>query len=152
MRRAASLLLVVSSLAACQREDPARTAMRTRIKQETRLTPAEMRTFFDQIAVSIAGEKVMVREGALTRSLDDQQRGSVLGLLSDPESVADGGLKVEGEHMWRGVEADATPALAELSATQTLWIDVDSFVPRRYEFTYSSPGFGDYAYDLTFVP
>jgi len=27
-------------------------------------------------------------------------------------------------------------------------IDVDSFVPCRYEFAYSSPGFGDYAYDL----
>src|SRR5262249_39789881 len=122
------------------------------LKQETRLTPAEMRTFFDQISASIAGRKVMVREGALTRPLDDRQRGSVLALLSAPESVSDGGLKVEGGHVWRGVEADATPALAELSASQTLWIDVDSFVPQRYEFKYSSPGFGDYAYDLTFTP
>ena len=33
--------------------------------------------------------------------------------------------------------------MSELDATQTLWIDVDSFVPKRYEFEYSSPGFGD---------
>jgi len=151
MRRAA-LLMIASSLVACQGEDPVRPALRTRLKQETRLTPAEMRTFFDQIAASIAGKKLMVREGALARPLDDRHGGSVLALLSAPESVSDAGLEVEGGHLWRGVEADATPALAELSASQTLWIDVDSFVPRRYEFKYSSPGFGDYAYDLTFIP
>jgi hypothetical protein len=74
----------------------------------------------------------------------------VLGLLSDPGEVYDGGLRVDGKKVWRGLKTGATPALSELDATQTLWIDVDSFVPRRYEFEYSSPGFGDYAYDLTF--
>jgi hypothetical protein len=38
--------------------------------------------------------------------------------------------------------------MSELDAMQTLWIDIDSLVPRRYEFAYSSPGFGDYAFDL----
>ena len=42
--------------------------------------------------------------------------------------------------------------MSEVDATQTLWIDVDTFVPKRYEFQYSMPGFGDYAYDLTFGP
>jgi len=54
--------------------------------------------------------------------------------------------------MWRGLTTGATPAMSELDAMQTLWIDVDSFVPRRYEFAYSSPGFGDYSYDLMLGP
>jgi hypothetical protein len=152
MPRVLCLLIVMSSLVACQREAPAHSALRARLKQETRLTPDEIRTFFDQIAGAIADQKVTVREGALTRALDGQQRESVLGLLSDPGLVSDAGLRVEGGHTWRGIESDATPPLAELSATQTLWIDSDSFVPRRYELKYSSAGFGDYTYDLIFAP
>ena len=60
-------------------------------------------------------------------------------------------LKVDGQNVWRGLKTGGATVLSELDATQTLWIDVDSFVPRRYEFEYSSPGFGDYAYDLTFA-
>ena len=76
----------------------------------------------------------------------------MLGMLSDPGEVYDGGLRVDGKNVWRGLKTGGTAAMSELDATQTLWIDVDSFVPRRYEFEYSSPGFGDYAYDLTFGP
>jgi hypothetical protein len=145
-------LIVVSSLTACHREDPARAAMRARLQQDTRLTPDEIRTFFDQIAPVIAGKKLTVKQGALTRSLDEEQRTSVLGMLSDPGAVYDAGLRVEGQNVWRGLKTGGTMALAELDATQTLWVDVDSFFPRRYEYEYSSPGFGDYAYDLTFGP
>ena len=152
MRRATFLLIAASSLVACQPEDPSRTAMRARLKQENRLTPDEIRTFFDQIAPVIANKKVTVKEGALTRALDDEQRTSVLGMLSDPGEVYDGGLKVDGKNAWRGLKTGGTTPLSELDATQTLWIDVDTFVPKRYEFEYSSPGFGDYSYDLTLTP
>jgi hypothetical protein len=37
---------------------------------------------------------------------------------------------------------------SELDAARTLWIDVETFLPHRFELTYSLPGFGDYAYDL----
>jgi hypothetical protein len=150
--RRAGYALVLISLAACHTEDPVRVAMRARLRQETRLTPDEIRRFFDQIAPAIADKKVSVKEGALTRALDEPQRTSVLGMLSDPGSVYDGGLKVDGKNVWRGVKTGGTAALSELDATQTLWIDVDTFIPRRYEFEYSSPGFGDYAYDLSFSP
>jgi hypothetical protein len=98
----------------------------------------------------IAGKSVQVREGAISRTLDNEQRLAVLGVLSDPDAVYDGGLRLEGNATWRGLKAGATPVLSELDATQTLWIDVETFLPRRYEFEYSSPGFGDYAYELTF--
>jgi hypothetical protein len=48
----------------------------------------------------------------------------------------------------RGLNANATPPMSEIDASQTLWIDVDTFQPRRYEFAYSMPGLGDSAYDL----
>jgi hypothetical protein len=152
MQRTVWVLVVVGSLAACRSEDPARAAMRTRLKQETRLMPEEIRTFFDQIAPVIAGKKLTIKQGALTRALDEEQRTSVLGMLSDPGAVYDVGLRVDGKNVWRGLRTGGTPALAELDAMQTLWVDVDSFIPRRYEYEYSSPGFGDYAYDLTFEP
>jgi hypothetical protein len=145
-------LIAVSSLTGCHREDPVRAAMRARLKQDARLTPDEIRTFFDHIAPVIAGKKLTVKQGALTRVLDNEERTSVLGMLSDPGAVYDGGLRVEGKTVWRGLKTGGTMALAELDATQTLWVDVDSFLPGRYEYEYSSPGFGDYAYDLTFEP
>lgn len=152
MSRVVWVLMVAGVLSACQAEDPARAALRARLKQENRLTPDEIRAFFDQIAPAIVDKRVTVKQGALTRALDDEQRASVLGMLSDPAAVYDGGMKVEGKTVWRGLKTGGTPAMSELDATQTLWIDVDAFVPRRYEFEYSSPGFGDYAYDLTFGP
>jgi hypothetical protein len=122
--------------------------MRARLKEERRLTPDEVRALFDQIAPAIASKKVSIRQGAITRELTADERTSVLGMLSDPNSVYDDGLRREGSGTWRGLKTGATPAMSELDAMQTLWIDVDSFVPRRYEFAYSSPGFGDYSYDL----
>jgi len=151
MRRATCLLIVVTALA-CQHEDPARAAMRVRLKQDTRLAPDEIRALFETIAPVIAGKNLTVQQGALTRALDEEQRTSVLGMLSDPGAVYDAGLRLEGKNVWRGLTTGGTAALSELDAMQTLWIDVESFVPRRYEYEYSSPGFGDYAYDLTFEP
>lgn len=124
--------------------------MRARLKEERRLTPDEIRAFFDQIAPGVADKKVSVKQGAVTRELSAEERTSVLGILSDPGRVYDEGLRHEGNGIWRGLTTGATPAMSELDAMQTLWIDIDSLVPRRYEFAYSSPGFGDYAYDLVF--
>ena len=153
MRRAAGLIILAIALVACHAaEDPARQALRTRLKQEARLAPDEIHRWFDQIAPAIAGQKLSVREGALTRTLNDDQRTAVLGMLTDPRAVYDIGLKTDGKSAWRGLRTGGTSAMSELDAMQTLWIDVDSFLPRRYEFEYSSPGFGDYAYDLAFAP
>jgi hypothetical protein len=146
-------MIAATSIGSCRAaEDPARASMRARLRQEMRLSPGEVRELFAQIGPAIAGRQLHVTQGALSRTLEDQERTSVLGMLSDPGEVYDGGLKVDGKNAWRGLKTGGATVLSELDATQTLWIDVDSFVPRRYEFEYSSPGFGDYAYDLTFVP
>jgi hypothetical protein len=122
--------------------------MRARLKEERRLSPDEVRALFDQIAPGVGDKKVSVKQGAVTRELSAEERTSVLGILSDPGRVYDEGVRREGNSIWRGLTTGATPAMSELDAMQTLWIDVESFVPRRYEFAYSSPGFGDYSYDL----
>ena len=41
---------------------------------------------------------------------------------------------------------------SEIDATAILWIDTDTFLPRRYELAYAMSGLGDYAYDLTVAP
>ena len=147
------LLVVVALLAGCRApEDPVRTALRARLKQEARLSPDEIRRLFDEIAPVIAGKNVAVRQGALTRTLDDRERATVLGMLSDPADVYDVGTRTEGQRLGRGLRTGATPTMSELDASQTLWVDVDSFTPRRFEFEYSSPGFGDYSDDLSFIP
>ncbi len=153
MRRVVCLVVATTTLAVCgATDDPARGVLRTRLKLEARLTPDEIHRWFDQIGPAIANQKLSVKEGALTRTLNDEQRTAVLGMLTDPGAVYDVGLKTDGKNAWRGIRTGGTSAMSELDAMQTLWIDVDSFEPRRYEFEYSSPGFGDYAYDLAFTP
>jgi hypothetical protein len=148
------LLIAIAALsAACQSpEQKARAEFSTRLKQDRRLTPDELRRLFDEIAPVVATRPLHATEGALTRVLDEQQRVAVLGMLSDPTAVYDGGLRLASKGTWRGVKTGGTPVMSEIDATQTLWIDVDTFVPQRFEFEYSVPGFGDYAYDLAFGP
>lgn len=151
--RLVCLLIAVAVFSACQSpEEKARSEFRARLKQESRLTRDELRRLFDEIAPVIAGRPVRVKQGAVTRELDEEQRVAVLGMLTDPAAVYDSGPRIEGSSTWRGVKAGSTPVMSEVDATQTLWIDVDTFVPKRYEFQYSMPGFGDYAYDLSFGP
>ena len=153
MSRWVCLLIAVTVLSACQSPaENARSEFRTRLKQDVPLTPDELRRLFDEIAVTIAGQPVRVKQGAMTRALEDEQRVAVLGMLSDPAAVYDSGVRTEGGSTWRGIKAGGTPVMSEVDATQTLWIDVDTFVPKRYEFTYSMPGFGDYGYELSFGP
>ena len=147
-------LIVVAAFAltaACRSADEvAKDAFRTRLKQEGRLTTSEITQLFDHVGPAIAGKSVTARQGAVARELTSDQRIELLDVLADPTLVYDVGLRTEAGETWRGITGDATPTLAEVTAMKTLWIDVASFVPRRYEFAYSTPGLGEYAYDLTF--
>jgi hypothetical protein len=73
-------------------------------------------------------------------------------MLSDPTLVGDGGVRVDQGRTFRGLTANGTPPTSEIDATQLLWIDADSFLPARYEFTYAMAGLGDFSYDLTVAP
>lgn len=153
MSRSLCLLVAVAVLSACQSPaEKARSEFSIRLKQDARLTSAERQRFFDEIAAAIAGRPVHVKQGGVTRALDEQQRVAVLGMLSDPAAVYDSGVRIEGGNTWRGIKAGGTPATSEVDATQTLWIDVDTFLPMLYDFTYSMPGFGDYSYELSVGP
>jgi hypothetical protein len=155
-RRASAVVLLVVTVvggmaSACGAgEDPRAAVLRERLKQEKELSRAEIVTLFDLVAPVIDGKSVTIRKGAMTTPLDEKQRLEVLGLLGEPTAVYDGGVKVEGDRILRAICAPGTPAMSEIDATQTLWIDTATFVPVRYDFAYSVTGFGDYSYDLSF--
>ncbi len=149
MPRLVLLLLVGLLTVRCRSaEDIARDEFRARLKQDARLTTAEIQRLAGEVGRAIDRKALRMADGGITRTLESDQRDRVLAVLTDPSSVYDSGLRRAEQSILRGITGGATPLLSELDALQTLWIDVDTFHPRRYEFTYSSPGFGDVAYDL----
>jgi hypothetical protein len=139
--------------ASCQSaEDRARADFSARLKQKTQLTRDELVRLYDEIGRALGRRKLLAKQGAVTRELDERQQAAVLGMLSDPSIVGDAGVRVEPGRTLRGLSANGTPPTSEIEATQLLWIDADSFLPVRYEFTYAMAGLGDYSYDLSVSP
>ena len=98
---------------------------------------------------SIGSRRLRVLELGGVRELDPVIRSEVLSVLTSGISIEDTGARVEQGRAWRGLSGPGTPPRSELDATRTLWIDVDTLRPVRYELTYSLPGYGDYTYDLS---
>jgi hypothetical protein len=147
------LIAAAFAFAGCQsREEKARAEFSARLKQQRQLTPEEMVRLYEEIGRTLGARKLLAKQGAVTRELDEREQAAVLGMLSDPTLVGDSGVRVEGARTLRGLHANGTPRISEIEATQFLWIDVDAFVPARYEFTYAMAGLGDYTYDLTVAP
>jgi hypothetical protein len=156
-RSRASLVVTLAAAiavgAACQSpEEKARVEFSARLKDPRLLSREEIVRFYDEIGRAIAGKHMRAKQGAVTRDLDERQKAAVLGMLSDPTLVGDRGVRTEDKRTLRGLDAGATPPTSEIDAAQTLWIDVDTFIPIRYEFAYSMPGLGDYAYDIIVEP
>jgi hypothetical protein len=149
-----SLFLVVVILCAgCgPTEDPARVELRRRLMAPERLSEVEMGRLMRETVNTLSARPVRVREGDGTRTLDEAARAEVLAVLTGNLSVEDVGLRKEGELMLRGISGPGTPRDSELDAAQTLWIDVQTFLPRRFDLVYSLPGFGDHSYDLVISP
>jgi hypothetical protein len=153
IRALAFIVAAVFACASCQSaEDKARVAFSARLKDRKQLTREELVRFYDEIGRALGRRKLLAKQGAVTRELDERQQAAVLGMLSEPTLVGDSGVRADGTRTLRGVNANGTPATSEIDATQTLWIDVDSFLPVRYEFTYAMAGLGDFAYDLIVAP
>jgi hypothetical protein len=151
----ALLFVIVAALvcASCQSaEEKARAEFSVRLKQQKQLTREELVRLYDEIGRALGRRTLLAKQGAVTRELDERQQAAVLGMLSDPTLVGDSGVRTEGQRTLRGLNANGTPATSEIDATQILWIDVDRFLPVRYEFTYAMAGLGDYSYELTVVP
>lgn len=138
------------SLAGCApSDDPALARWRTRLAQEARLTDEELGELRPFIAQQVRGRTIQIVEGATTRTLDEAQRAGVFDVLTLPAGVFDEGIRREGEGAVRVLNGPARSDNVEIETTQRLLIDVRTVLPRRYEFSYAFPGYGqDQAYDL----
>jgi hypothetical protein len=147
----AALVAIALPLSACApAESPARVELRHRLQQEARLSDAELGQLCDELARTVAGKTVRLvsPDGA------DRKAGvpepDVFNMLRDRAGLYDEGLRRDGGKVFRILNGPGKSDNAEVEATERLWIEVDSFLPRRYEFTYAFRGYGDFAYDLTF--
>jgi len=148
-----STLLVLLVFTCCSLpEDPARTAFRARLQQNASLSSGELAQLLDTVRATTAAKRFRIKEGTSGRELDDEQRTLVFGMLSNPAGLFDEGLKRDGGSTFRVLNAPGEPLNAEVEASRRLWIDIETFLPRHFEFSYAVPGFGDYGYDLVVQP
>ena len=149
MCRAAIVLTLCSMAIACESpEDATRARFRERLQASAPLTHPEINQLVSYTLAAIGGRPVRIREQGAVRELDAKARAVVLAVLGGGAPVSDAGLRTADNRTLRGIEGPGTPVQSELDAAQTLWIDIDTFLPHRFELTYSLPGFGDYAYDI----
>jgi hypothetical protein len=133
---------------ACRAEDPARAALRQRLLQPAQLSADELARVREEVRKAIEGKTVRVKDGATTRPLTPEERTVVLGMLTEPAGLFDEGLRQEPGGAVRVLNAPGLSDDPEIEATSRLWIDVNTFLPRRFLFNYAVPGRGDYAWDL----
>ncbi len=134
-------------LVACGGPDRALTA---RLEAPGRLSQDEIARTLEAVGRAMAGRTPRVRQGAVTRPLDEKERAQVYDVLADPRGLEDVGVQHIGSATVRGLRVPATSPQSEIEATGTIWLDVHTLLPRRYDFVYAMPGFGDVTLDLTF--
>lgn len=123
-------------------------AMRSRLGNPAPLGPEEIGLALAEIARTMRGRTVQVTDGRETMPLDPQGQNVVFAVLSGTLPVQDVGLQTIDGTVVRGLRSPATPARSEVGAKQTLWIDVQRLLPRRFELLYEVPGFGDASFDF----
>jgi len=149
MRGAAFLIAVCLMAIACESPEQAtRSQFQERLKTSAPLTYPELNQLVGYTLAAIGGRPIRVRDQGSIRVMDAQGRAEVLMVLGGGAPASDAGLRHADNRTLRGIEGPGTPVHSELDAAQTLWIDVETFLPQRFELTYSLPGFGDYAYDI----
>ncbi len=130
-------------------EDPARVELRNRLKQEALLTDDELGRLVTEVGKSIGDKPVRITQDGAAKDLDANQREVVLGMLANRTGMYDEGLKQFDGRTIRVLNAPGLSQYMEYSAARRLMVDVETFLPRRFEFTYEFQGMGDYAFDLT---
>jgi hypothetical protein len=149
MTRFVALLALLASVAvACRSEDPARAALRARLAEAPQLSADELGRVREEVQQAIQGRDVRVKEDGATRDLTAEERGVVFGMLSEPAGMFDEGLQERAGEKLRVLNAPGLSDDPEIEATRRLWIDIDTFLPRRFTFNYAVPGRGDYEFDL----
>jgi hypothetical protein len=146
--RLLALLFGCFLFSTCSRpEDPARTALRDRLKQTPQLSDVELVRLRDVIRATMKG-KTFVKDGAAESQLTEEERRVTFGMLTEAAGLYDEGLRQHEGATFRILNAPGLSANSEIEAFRRLWVDVETFLPRRFEFAYAFPGFGDYSYDL----
>jgi hypothetical protein len=121
-----------------------------RLESSARLSQEEIARTLEATGRAMGGRTPLVRQGPVTRPLDEKERAQVFDVLADPRGLEDAGIQHIGDATVRGLRAPATSPQSEIEATGTVWLDVHTLLPRRYDFVYGMPGFGDVTLDLTF--
>jgi len=129
-------------------EDPARVELRNRLKQQTVLTDEELGRVVTEVSKSIGGKPVRINQDGVTKDLDAEQRSVVLGMFENRMGMYDEGLKEVGGRTVRVLNSPGISQYMEYSATRRIMVDVETFLPRRFEFSYEFQGMGDYGFDL----
>lgn len=140
-------------------EEPARIELRARLKQAAVLSEEELGRMLNEVDRSI-GDKVVrfTRDaaagepGAAGGELNKEQREVVLGMLTNHNGVYDEGLSKAGDAPVRVFNAPGLSLHAEYSAARRLFVDLETFLPRRFEFKYEFEGMGDYSLELVVDP
>jgi hypothetical protein len=145
--RLAIPIVMLCALAACSDADR---AIKARLASPARLSQDDIARTLEATGRAMGGRTPRVRQGGVARPLTEKERAQVFDVLADPRGLDDVGLQHIGEATVRGLRVPATSPQSEIDATGTIWIDVATLLPRRYEFAYVMPGFGDVALDLTF--
>jgi hypothetical protein len=129
-------------------EDPARVELRNRLKQQAVLTDEELGRVVTEVSKSLGDKPVRILQDGAARELDANQRDVVLGMFTNRTGMYDEGLKDVGGRTVRVLNAPGISQYMEYSASRRILVDVETFLPRRFEFNYEFEGMGDYAFDL----
>ena len=112
------------------------------------LTDEELARVVTEVSKSIGGKPVRINQDGVTKDLDTGQRDVILGMFENRMGMYDEGLKDVGGRTVRVLNAPGISQYMEYSASRRIMVDVETFLPRRFEFTYEFQGMGDYGFDL----
>jgi hypothetical protein len=149
VRRIALVCVWLTGIAACSpAETPERAELRASLAQEERLSPEQIARVFEQVDQALQGKTISVARGATTTDLSAAERDGVLGMLSDRAGVYDEGLRTGGGRRARVFNAPGVSNNPEIEAMRRLFVDVETFLPLRFEFSYAFASPDDYSLDL----
>ena len=157
LRLAASFVLSLLIAGCATPEDPARIELRARLKQTAVLSEQELGRMLNEVDRSIGDKVVRFTQEAVpgelsAGELSKDQREVVFGMLTNHNGVYDEGLSTSGDAAVRVFNAPGLSLHAEYSAARRLFVDVETFLPLRFEFRYEFPGMGDYSLELVVQP
>ena len=124
--------LVVSSCG--PRESPARTQLRERLRQSAKLSNEELGQLRAEVTGVLTGRALAIA-GPPQQDLDSERRDLIFGMLAEQSGMFDEGLKTRGDSAFRVLNSPAPSQDAELESFRKLWINVETFLPGRFELT-----------------